>query len=61
MGRILYIIIRTEVFFSLAAKEKQKRLKKVLTKKEKGGILTKLSREGQGGSGKPVRSFEKSS
>ena len=47
MGRILYIIIRTEVFFSLTAKEKQKRLKKVLTKGEKGGILTKLSREGR--------------
>ena len=42
-------------------KEMKKRWRKVLTKGEKGGILTKLSREGRWGSEKPVRNFEKTS
>lgn len=51
--------------FQAAEKEKQKRWRKVLTKGEKGGILTKLSREGRWGSEKPGqelrKNFEKSS
>ena len=35
------------LLFCPPEKEKQKRWRKVLTKGEKGGILTKLSREGR--------------
>lgn len=45
---IVYIIINNKAGpFQTTQKEKQKRWRKVLTKGEKGGILTKLSREGR--------------
>lgn len=47
--------------FQATQKEKQKRWRKVLTKGEKGGILTKLSREGRWGSENWSRTSEKSS
>lgn len=47
MGKhIIYIIMKSRAF-SGRVKRKAKKIEKVLTKGEKGGILTKLSREGR--------------